>query len=47
MPGSAHDARILRESAVFDAFEEADPPPLTGHLLGDGGYMCRYVSVEY
>lgn len=40
-PGSAHDARILRESMVFHAFEQ-DPPPLTGHLLGDSAYMLRY-----
>ena len=42
MPGSAHDARIVRESIIFDAFESV-PPPLNGHLLGDNGYMLRYV----
>ena len=43
-PGSAHDARILRESALFAAFE-ADTPPLHGHLLGDSGYMLRYCNL--
>ncbi|XP_052236393.1 putative nuclease HARBI1 [Dreissena polymorpha] len=40
-PGSFHDAFILRQSAVFPAFEDPNGPPLTGHLLGDSGYMLR------
>ena len=39
-PGSVHDARILRQSAVYQAFEE-EQAPLAGHLLGDSGYMLR------
>src|SRR6218665_223635 len=39
-PGSVHDARILRESGIFDAFE-SDRPPLNGFILGDSGYMLR------
>ena len=39
-PGSVHDARIVRESSVFPAFE-AVPPLRDGCLLGDGGYMLR------
>lgn len=39
-PGSVHDARILRESALFEAFEQ-NPKPIQGLLLGDSGYMLR------
>ena len=39
-PGSVHDARILRESALF-ADLEGHPKPLSGYLLGDSGYMLR------
>ena len=40
LPGSVHDARILRQSAVYQAFEE-EQAPLAGHLLGDSSYMLR------
>lgn len=40
MPGSVHDARILRESAIFQAFEGPNKP-LHGIVLGDSGYMIR------
>ncbi|XP_070203343.1 putative nuclease HARBI1 [Littorina saxatilis] len=39
-PGSVHDARILRESALFRAFE-SPRKPLNGVFLGDRGYMLR------
>ncbi|KAI0242762.1 hypothetical protein LSAT2_011068 [Lamellibrachia satsuma] len=39
-PGSVHDARILRESPLFDAFE-SHQKPLTGVFFGDSGYMLR------
>jgi len=39
-PGSVHDARILRESALFADFE-GQPKPLSGYFLGDSGYMLR------
>lgn len=39
-PGSVHDARILRNSPLFDAFESPNPP-LDGVILGDSGYMLR------
>ena len=39
-PGSVHDARILRESAVFPMFETM-PGPLEGYILGDSGYMLK------
>jgi len=39
-PGSVHDARILRESPIFAAFE-GNPKPLNGYILGDSGYMLR------
>ena len=39
-PGSVDEARILRESAVFPAFQ-ATPPALDGFLLGDAGYPPR------
>ena len=40
-PGSVHDARVLRESAVFHAFENNARKPVDGLLLGDSGYMQR------
>jgi len=39
-PGSVHDARILRESRIFSAFE-GHPKPVSGFILGDSGYMMR------
>lgn len=39
-PGSVHDARILRCSPLFAAFE-GNQPPLDGIILGDSGYMVR------
>ena len=39
-PGSVHDARILRESMVFEAFER-NQKPLQGLISGDSGYMLR------
>lgn len=38
--GAVHDSRILRNSALFRAFE-SQQPPLQGLILGDGGYMLR------
>ena len=40
-PGSVHDARVLRESAVFDVFENNARKPVDSLLLGDSGYMQR------
>ncbi|KAK7476085.1 hypothetical protein BaRGS_00032712, partial [Batillaria attramentaria] len=40
-PGSVHDARILRESPLFQAFENNARKPVDGLLLGDSGYMQR------
>ena len=39
-PGSTHDAFILRNSDVWDVFEENENPP-KGWLLGDQGYMLK------
>ena len=39
-PGSVPDARILRESALFTAFE-SDRKPLNGVFLGHDGYLIR------
>ena len=39
-PGSVHDARVLRKSALFASFERP-PRPVEGVLLGDSGYMLR------
>jgi len=39
-PGSVHDARILRESPIFSAFESIQKP-VSGLILGDSGYMLR------
>ena len=39
-PGSVHDARILRESTLFQDFEGVRKP-IEGVLLGDSGYMAR------
>ena len=39
-PGSVHDARILRESTLFEIFE-GNHRPFDGKLLGDSGYMLR------
>ena len=39
-PGCVHDARILRESSLFTAFE-SDRKPLNGFFLGHDGYMIR------
>lgn len=40
-PGSVHDARMLKESGLFRAFEQI-PPPLNGIFLGDSGYMLKH-----
>ncbi|XP_049430488.1 putative nuclease HARBI1 [Epinephelus fuscoguttatus] len=37
-PGSTHDARILRESALYQDFEAGR---VTGLLLGDSGYPLK------
>ena len=39
-PGSVHDARMLRESPLFAAFD-SNRPPIDGIILGDSGYMVR------
>ena len=39
-PGSVHDARILRESALY-ADSESQRKPLSGFILGDSSYMLR------
>lgn len=39
-PGSVHDARILRQSHFFSAFE-ASPRPVDGTMLADSAYMMR------
>ena len=39
-PGSAHDARILREGSVWRAFE-GNRRPLDGCILGDSAYPLR------
>ena len=39
-PGSVHDARILREGAVWRALEQ-NPRPVDGFLLGDSAYPLR------
>ena len=38
-PGSVHDARILRESSIWNHFESQ--PRLDGFILGDSGYPLR------
>ena len=41
-PGSVHDARILRQSHVFEEFEgDGDANPIDGLMLADSGYMLR------
>ncbi|GFO18980.1 protein alp1-like [Plakobranchus ocellatus] len=40
MPGSVHDARILRESDIFTDFE-GPARPLDGIILGDSRYMIQ------
>ena len=39
-PGSVHDARMLRESALWRMFEN-QPPILDGIILGDSAYPLR------
>lgn len=39
-PGLVHDACILKESAIFTAFESCHKPP-NGYILGDSGYILR------
>lgn len=38
-PGSVHDSRILRNSAVYNT--AANKFPGNSHLLGDGGYLLQ------
>ena len=41
-PGSTHDSTILRNSNVWDYFENGNNGPQNkGLLLGDGGYPCK------
>ncbi|CAJ1066464.1 putative nuclease HARBI1 [Xyrichtys novacula] len=40
-PGSVHDARMLRECSLFQAFENNARKPVNGVILGDSGYMQR------
>ena len=37
-PGSTHDSRILRNSSLFEEFEEGGA---RGYILGDSGYPCK------
>lgn len=39
-PGSVHDARITRESELFQQFE-GNNKPLRGFIMGDSAYMQR------
>ncbi|XP_052223937.1 putative nuclease HARBI1 [Dreissena polymorpha] len=44
-PGSVHDSRIFRESAIRQRFERGE---INGLLLGDSGYGCkRYLMTPY
>ncbi|XP_052285788.1 putative nuclease HARBI1 [Dreissena polymorpha] len=44
-PGSVHDSRIFRESAIRQRFERGE---IDGLLLGDSGYGCkRYLMTPY
>ena len=38
-PGSVHDARMLRESSIFERMESPQSPK--AYILGDSGYMLR------
>ena len=40
-PGSTHDARILRESHLFEEFDNSALRPFDGILLGDSAYPTR------
>ncbi len=49
-PGSVHDARVLRESPLFQAVEEKpdDFFPGDGHILGDSAYpLLPWLMVPY
>jgi hypothetical protein len=37
-PGSSHDSRVLKESAVYRNLENNN---IDGYLLGDSGYACK------
>ncbi|KAK4307202.1 hypothetical protein Pmani_021018 [Petrolisthes manimaculis] len=39
-PGSVHDSRILRESGLWDGFEQ-NQIPAGCYMLGDSGYPCK------
>ena len=37
-PGSSHDSRVFKESAVYRNLENNN---IDGYLLGDSGYACK------
>jgi len=43
--GSVRDARVLRESAIFSAFE-SNRKPLSGFIIGDSGYMTSKGAIH-
>ncbi len=36
-PGSVHDSRVLRRSALYELMEDGN---INGFILGDSGYAC-------